>query len=213
MYAIWGGGDLDHIRQAARHKTIKDAQLYYRDSKALLARARRTGSHILSLPPAWQPIFLENSQAARRIAIDGSCPSNSQALNALASTYVAKYLRVNVKSTALFQLVFLTERDIPKASAFDELQTILADQAPGLAEKINALINEIVYQRLGHRPDTDTASPPAQVSPQSPTNLIEDNRPILPGRRGGTNNVDRRWCCRRRGQRQRKWRFWRKLNP
>eukprot|EP00474_Spongospora_subterranea_P006372 CRZ06830.1 hypothetical protein [Spongospora subterranea] len=56
LYAIWGGGDLDHIRQGARHKTMKNAQLYYRDSAALLARAKRTGSHVLSLAPTWHPI-------------------------------------------------------------------------------------------------------------------------------------------------------------
>ena len=61
-----------------------------------------------------------------------------------------------------------------------------------LIEKINALINEIVYQRLGQRPDTDVPIP-TQVSPSSPANLIEDNRPpIVPGKRGGINNLDKR---------------------
>eukprot|EP00474_Spongospora_subterranea_P006375 CRZ06833.1 hypothetical protein [Spongospora subterranea] len=169
---------------------MKNAQLYYRDSAALLARAKRTGSHVLSLAPTWNPIFLKNLQAARRIAVEGTHRSRLQSLPFLASSYVSDVLRVEIRSTALFQLVQVAERDIPNRSAFEELQALLASQAPALLEKINSLVSEIVFQRLEHRSECDVVAPPVQT--RFPTNASAETVTVQPTKRGGSNSLDRR---------------------
>lgn len=36
----------------------------------VLGRERRANSHILSLTPNWEPVFVENLRNARRVALD-----------------------------------------------------------------------------------------------------------------------------------------------
>lgn len=203
FYAIWGGGDLDHIRQAARHKTIKNAQFYYRDSKALLARARRLKSHMLTLSPSWDPIYLENLQGARRIAVDGPCPPDVRLLPTLAREYFT-ILGVDPKSTPLVQLICLIERDIPKKTAFDRLEGFLQTELPQHKDAVIALVNEIVYQRTDQSQQLVDATSDSGITPITSTNstaavfcteaTMDVEQPGLissqrRNKRGGTNDI------------------------
>ena len=87
MFALWGNGLLDDIRAAARHKSIRSAEIYYRDAKYLLMRAIRTKSQLLKLCPKWQPILIENLPAGIRIANDGACLPDSKSIHLIALTY------------------------------------------------------------------------------------------------------------------------------
>eukprot|EP00474_Spongospora_subterranea_P006371 CRZ06829.1 hypothetical protein [Spongospora subterranea] len=75
-------------------------------------------------------------------------------------------------------------------SAFEELQALLASQAPALLEKINSLVSEIVFQRLEHRSECDVVAPPVQTRP--PTNASAETVTVQPTKRGGSNSLDRR---------------------
>ena len=70
----------------------------------------------------------------------------------------------------------MTERDIPKESAFDQLQTLLSNHAPELAEKINSLVNQIVLQRIEPHPDQEAAETVTQAEPTS-TNIVGASAP------------------------------------
>src|SRR5271169_5608766 len=124
------------------------------------------------MAPAWQPIFIENLQAARRIAIEGSYPPRTQSLADLASAYVSNCLRVDARSTPLFQLVSLAERDIPKPSAFDELQALLESCIPQHRDQINSLVNEIILQRMEnqHRTDQENITNSETINTSTSTN-------------------------------------------
>ena len=90
---------------------------------------------MLNLTPKWEPIFLENLQGTRRIAIDSSCPPTSSTILTLALDYFEKQLNIDSRSTQLHHLISLTERDIPKATAMLNLKTLLKKTFQGWQRK------------------------------------------------------------------------------
>jgi hypothetical protein len=171
LFAIWGGGTLDYIRQAARHKCIKSAEYYYRDSAGLLERAKRNRSPILALCPKWRPNYIENLQAGLSLSNSGVFPGDSKPMHIMASEYISDVLRIKEpKNFDLLVLSSKSETDMPIVSPMNELEELCKTLELSHANTvlITALFDKVVHQRL------------SLLDPAASTKLTESPTASLP---------------------------------
>ncbi|KAJ3257538.1 hypothetical protein HK103_004447 [Boothiomyces macroporosus] len=84
--AIWGGGELEHIKKSARHHDTEDVNRFDGDSHTQLSLVKEQGTCVERITSKWNPILIEESEAARAL-ID---VQKGQTLYQIAASYIEK---------------------------------------------------------------------------------------------------------------------------
>ena len=148
LFAIWGGGPDDETMAGARHKTLKSAMRYKKDSSLLHYLAlKKNYNNFQNLVPKWKPIYLQEIQMAREIIDETTVTTIAQYLQ----TFLRHIVKLSSNSQNFTQVNVLTriwmfKRKLGHSEALQHLLDSMDDQ--GLASLISSHIAGMMHERL-----------------------------------------------------------------
>jgi hypothetical protein len=206
LFAIWGKGELADIKNAARHNTLKNAEKYYQDARALYDIDQVGENLFQTIVPRWRPIRLMEVQIARSLnktsyrfknLFDSAqmlfkslnVPVNASILNAL--RYIGNVIpnSQTLDEQAKSVLIEISQ-DNPTAAAKMEaiLTQILAREKNKIAQENAGIgqedekVEEMSVSAIPATPPSATPAPtiiPAQVISHSSPSFVTSSTPVV----------------------------------
>ena len=213
LLAVWGEGDFEEIKKAARHESSTHAMTYKSDAMYLLQVAKANNFPYENTTPKWKQIRIENIQLGRRLNAVGN---RFQSLSTLADTFIMDLGRINsLHETSVVKKSVMASLNCSRPlSRTKDLKALLADLDPEVQRQVMEIIDAEVVARSGRLAIPSEAQPidlppvasipPAQVVVSSPTAQITSQVNVVGSdqadqvqvvksvKRGGMNDLESR---------------------
>jgi hypothetical protein len=193
LLAIWGKGDISDIMQSARHRTLRNALKYKRDSSYLLSVADANESVLLAMVPRFRTAYIADVQLGGAVVRSGegrgSRPSTSlvTAADAFTKHQVSSDLHENIAMVCESFATPYNQRNDGQTGSLSESYT-----------KLLSYLNEhLPSEKASHASKllqnaTQAASRAARVQCQNRaeerTNRAEESSTMLPPKRRRTDS-------------------------